>query len=371
MNLMKQVIVLKLEATPEQHQALLETVEAFNRGCDYVAEVAFAKRLPNKIALQPLVYGTLRAEFGLSSQMAVRCISKAVEAYKETKKRDRNIQPTFAPHGAMVYDERIMSFQGVSHVSLLTLTGRVLVPLRFGDYQADRLGRRKGQADLILKGSVFYLYVTIDLPSAPPVEPTGVIGVDLGIAEIATDSEGNQYSGSVVKAVRQRVKEHRRHLQKKNSRSAYKRLQKTRRRQSRFVRDTNHKISKELVQCASSLSKALALEDLSGIRERANGLRTSFGRQMRWLLGNWAFDQLRQFVAYKAEAAGIPVIFVDPRNTSRTCHVCGHYAKENRKSQAKFLCLNCGLNMNADLNASRNIKARAEVMPPIVPPVFG
>lgn len=92
---------------------------------------------------------------------------------------------------------------------------------------------------------------------------------------------------------------------------------------------------------------------------------------MRWLLGNWAFDQLRQFVAYKAEAAGIPVIFVDPRNTSRTCHVCGHYAKENRKSQAKFLCLNCGLNMNADLNASRNIKARAEVMPPIVPPVFG
>jgi len=80
---MKQVIVLKLEATPEQHQALLETVEAFNRGCDFVAEVAFAKRLANKIALQPFVYGTLRAEFGLSSQMAVRCISKAVEAYKE------------------------------------------------------------------------------------------------------------------------------------------------------------------------------------------------------------------------------------------------------------------------------------------------
>ena len=354
---MKQVIVLKLETTPQQHQALLKTVEAFNSGCDYVAGVAFAKRLPNKIALQPLVYGTLRAEFGLSSQMAVRCISKAVEAYK----RDKNTQPTFAPHGAMVYDERLMSFQGVSHVSLLTLTGRILVALRFGDYQADRLGRRKGQADLILREGTFYLSVTIDLPTPPPIEPVGVLGIDLGITEIVTDSEGNQYSGSVVKAVRQRVKEHRRQLQKKNSRSAYKRLQQTRRRQSRFVRDTNHKISKELVQRASlsskALAKALALEDLSGIRERANG----FGRQMRWLMGNWAFDQLKQFLVYKAEAAGVPVAFVDPRNTFRTCHACGHCAKENRKSQAKFLCLQCGLDMNADKNAALNIKARAEL----------
>ena len=352
-DLMKQVIVLKLDETPKQHKALLETVEAFNRGCDYVAEVAFEKRMANKIALQPFVYGTLRADYGLSSQMAVRCISKAVEAYK----RGKNIQPTFTPHGAMIYDERIMSFQGVSHVSLLTLTGRELIPLRFGDYQATRIDRRKGQADLILRDGVFYLYVTIDLPTPPPIKPVGVLGIDLGITEIATDSEGNQYSGLVVKTVRQRVKEHRRHLQKRKTRSAYKRLQTTRRRQSRFVRDTNHKISKELVQRASVQSKALALEDLSGIRERANG----FGRQVRWLLGNWSFDQLKQFLVYKAAAAGILVVFVDPRNTSRTCHACGHCAKENRKSQSKFLCLSCGLDMNADKNAALNIMARAEL----------
>ena len=350
---MKQVIVLKLETTPEQDQALLKTVEAFNRGCDYVAQVAFQKRMANKIALQPFVYGNLRDDYGLSSQMAVRCISKAVEAYK----RDKNIQPTFDPHGAMIYDERIMSFQGVSHVSLLTLTGRELIPLRFGDYQATRIDRRKGQADLILRGGVFYLYVTIDLPTPPMIKPVGVLGIDLGITEIATDSEGNQYSGSVVKAVRQRVKEHRRQLQKRKTRSAYKRLQQTRHRQSRFVRDTNHVISKELVQRASLSSKALALEDLSRIRERANG----FGRKMRWLLGNWSFDQLKQFLVYKAEAAGIPVVFVDPRNTSRTCYACGHCAKENRKSQSKFLCLSCGLDSNADKNAALNIMARAEL----------
>lgn len=350
---MKQTIVVKLETTTEQSLLLRETVQAFNRGCDYVAAVAFEKRQANKIAIQPFVYGTLRSEYGLSSQMAIRCIAKAIEAFK----RDKNIQPAFDPHGAIVLDDRLMSFKGLSHVSLLTLRGRILVPMRFGAYQAARLDRAKGQADLLLKSGVFYLFLTIDLPTPPPIEPVGVIGVDLGIVELAMDSEGNQYSGSVVKALRQRVREHRRRLQKRKTRSAYKRLQKTSRRQSRFVRNTNHVISKELVQHAYLSQKALALEDLKGIRARANG----FGRQMRWLLGNWAFDQLRQFVAYKAEMAGIPVIFVDPRNTSRTCSECGHCEKTNRKSQADFQCLQCGFCANADVNAAKNIEARAKL----------
>ena len=78
-----------------------------------------------------------------------------------------------------------------THVSLLTLTGRELIPLRFGDYQATRIDRRKGQADLILRAGIFYLYVTIDLPTPPPIKPVGVLGIDLGITEIATDSEGD------------------------------------------------------------------------------------------------------------------------------------------------------------------------------------
>jgi IS605 OrfB family transposase len=122
-------------------------------------------------------------------------------------------------------------------------------------------------------------------------------------------------------------------------------------------------VSKQLVQRAFSSQKALALEDLSGIRDRANG----FSRESRWLLGNWAFDQLGQFVSYKAKSLGVPVAFVDPRNTSRTCSACGHCDKANRKSQSKFECLSCGLVLNADFNAALNIRARAEVMPPIVP----
>lgn len=349
---MKQVIVIKLEPSEAQYHALLKTLEAFNRGCQYAADVAYEKRLANKIALQPFVYSTLRSEFGLSSQMAIRAIAKAVEAYK----RDRRIHIRFDTHGAMVYDPRIMSFKGLTQVSLMCLDGRELIPMRYGAYQAARIDRAKGQADLILRDGTFYLYVTVDLPSAPPIEPTGVIGVDMGIAKIAVTDDGEAHTGEAVMQVRKRVREHRRHLQACKTRSAFKRLQKSSRRQSRFVRDTNHVLSKHLVSKAVQKRKALAIEALAGIRDRANG-----SRHLRWLLGNWAFAQLGAFLSYKAEAAGIPLVSVDPAYTSQTCHACGHCERANRKSQSEFCCQHCGLDMNADSNAALNIKAWGEL----------
>jgi IS605 OrfB family transposase len=160
-----------------------------------------------------------------------------------------------------------------------------------------------------------------------------------------------------VKSVRRRVKHVRCLLQSKGTRSAKRHLKKIRQKQSRFVKNTNHVVAKSLVCTASQSRKALALEDLSGIRDRAD----TVSRDVRWLLGNWAFLQLRQFIRYKAEAVGVPVVLVDPRNTSRTCSACGYCAQENRKNQSLFHCQECGLTLNADYNAAWNVKARASL----------
>src|SRR5450432_1097121 len=104
---MQQTLAVKLTPTPEQYAALSSTLQRFNAACNAISTVAFRERLANKFALQKLVYYDTRARFGLSSQMTIRAISKVVEAYK----RDRSIQPTFRPHGALPYDERIMSWQ--------------------------------------------------------------------------------------------------------------------------------------------------------------------------------------------------------------------------------------------------------------------
>src|SRR5215469_128340 len=102
---MKQVLVVKLDPEPEQYAALLRTLATFNAACNNIAGVAFAQRSANKIELQKLVYYDIRERFGLSAQMCIRAIAKVAEAYK----RDREKRPAFHAHGAMTYDERILS----------------------------------------------------------------------------------------------------------------------------------------------------------------------------------------------------------------------------------------------------------------------
>ncbi len=89
-------------------------------------------------------------------------------------------------------------------------------------------------------------------------------------------------------------------------------------------------------------------------------------RAQRYERHAWAFFQLRAYIACKAAQAGVPVILVDPRNTSRTCSTCGHCEKANRHSQASFRCCRCGFARNADHNAAINIAYRAVVNPPMV-----
>ena len=336
----------------------------FNAACNALSKKAWDTQTFRAFDLHKLTYHATRAAFGLPAQLTVRAIAKVCDTYKA----DRSQMHTFGPRGAVVYDARCFSLKGVSSASLTTTQGRHSFSLAHGGKQREQLAAgTTGEADLLFVDGNYYLSVAVKFPDPPPADTSGgVLGVDMGIVELATDSEGESYSGAVVKAVRRAVREHRRQVQKKRSRSAFKRLQKISRRASRFSRDVNHCISKSLVRKALSLRKALALEDLSGIRERANGFNKKFNREMRWQMGHWTFADLAAKISYKAAAVGLPVVLVDPRNTSRTCSGCGHCDKANRKSQASFECLSCGLCVNADFNASRNIEARGLLSTPLM-----
>lgn len=351
-------MLLKLIPTEEQHCALLDTMHQFNAGANYVAEIAFSEHSANKHELQKLVYGELRTTYHLSSQLAIRCISKATEAYK----RDKSIQPAFRPEGAVVYDPRVMSFKGLNMVSLLTIQGRVLVPFRIGRYQEARMGSIKGQADLIYQKGTFYLAVTLDVPTPTPDEIDGTLGIDFGIVNLATDSEGETFSGEAVEKVCKRHHALRQRLQKRGTKSAKRHLKKLSGKEHRFKKNTNHVISKHLVQKAKATQQAIAIEDLRHIRKRTD---STVRRSQRNRHSSWAFGQLRAFLEYKARLAGVPLYTVDPRNTSRTCSVCGHCEKANRQSQASFLCKSCGFAAPADYNAACNISVAA-VKQPIV-----
>ena len=355
---MNLTLKVKLCTTPEQYSALVRTMEHFNLACDYIAGVAFELKLASKVKIQPTVYRAVREKFGLSSQMAVRAISKAIEAYK----LDRTIRPHFKSHGAMVYDQRILSWKALDRVSILTLDGRTLVHVAIYDHFKAKLDNRiRGQADLVLIDDVFYLCAVVDVPDAEPIEVKGVLGVDLGIVNIAVDSDGETHSGTGVEKVRGKTAKLRTELQSCGTKPAKRHLKRLSGYEQRFRRDTNHCISKKLVAKAKDTASAIALEDLNGIRKRTTVRRAQRSRQ-----SSWAFDQLRQFIAYKAQLSGVPVVLVDPRNTSRTCPSCGHIDKANRPTRGEFKCVRCGNAGPADRIAAVNIAARARVNAPIV-----
>jgi putative transposase len=345
-------LTLQLQLLPDAEQAkrLLATLERSNQAATLAARCGFDAGVFSQPSIHKLAYAEIRSRFGLSAQMAVRAIGKAVECFARDKKKC----PVFKPHGAITYDERIMGFKGVDKVSLWALPDkRVIVPMIYGEYQGQRFDRIKGQADLVYRKGKFYLLCTVDLPTDAPIEPTEFLGVDLGVSNIASDSDGKRHSGSETKSVRFRHRRLRAKLQKKQTRAAKRRLKKLAGKEQRFARHTNHVISKEIVACAKGTRRGIKLEELGGIRDRI-----TVGRKQRVILHSWAFSQLRLFLEYKAKLAGVALILVDPRNTSRECAECGHTAKQNRPNQSTFRCVVCQHTAHADTNAARVIAGR-------------
>lgn len=354
---MKLIAQIKLKCSEIQEQRLLETMRLMNSTCNQVSKVAWKARAFGRSKLQKLCYLNAKGN-GLSAQMAIHATRKVADAYRKDKKTPRVFRPT----GAITYDDRVLSWKpGQGTISIWTVAGRETIPFACGARQKELLTTRKGESDLVYRKGRFFLLATCDIVAIPAVEAQKFLGVDLGIVNITTDSDGEIHKGSMVNNVRYRHRALRSKLQKKGTRSAKRKLQKLSGKEGRFARDVNHCISKSIVAKAQDTGRGVALEDLTHIRSRITARR-----RQRATLHSWTFAQLRAFVLYKAETIGISVAFVDPRNTSRECPECGNIDKKNRQSQSKFICTHCGFAGIADVIAAGNIARRAEVSRPIV-----
>jgi IS605 OrfB family transposase len=344
----KLIVQLKLRPSPEVAAALLATLERANDAANAISAVAWQTRTFGQFALHRACYHDIRARLDLAAQVAVRLIAKVADAYKLDRKRIR----VFRRHGAIAYDDRILRY-GDTYVSIWTVEGRRQIPFVCDERARRLLAYRQGESDLVVRAGVFYLFATVNYEEPPEGEVEDVIGVDLGVVNLAVDSDGNRHSGTHVNNLRRRHRRLRAKLSAKWTTSSRRLLRRRGRKERRFATHVNHTISKRIVAEAKRTKRAIALEDLLGIRSRVRARRSQ-----RATLHSWSFFQLRSFLCYKAKLAGVRVVFVDPHNTSRTCPACGHCAKENRPDQATFLCQRCGLAGLADLIAAWNIRVR-------------
>lgn len=356
---MKLTAKVKLQPTEAQADSLKRTLETANAACNYISDVAWSEHAFGKFQIQKLVYHDVRAQFDLTAQLVIRCISKVTDAYKLDKATKR----TFKPLGSIAYDSRILAWKiDKDEVSIWTVDGRQKMTFVAGDYYKAMLANQRGESDLCLIDGVFYLFTTCDVDEPEPAYVDDFLGVDMGIANIAVDNDGTVHQGKTVKQVRYRHRQLRQKLQKKGTQSARRRLRKLSGKERRFATWTNHNISKAIVVKAKGTDRRIALEELDGIRDRVTARKPQ-----RATLHSWSFCQLRSFIEYKAKKNGVIVAAVDPRNTSRTCPCCGHVDKANRKTQDKFLCVDCGFSGLADHIAAMNIRSRAIVNLPYIP----
>ncbi|WP_198045035.1 transposase [Spirosoma montaniterrae] len=218
---MKLTAQIRLLPTPEQATALRLTLERGNEACNELSRYAFENKVFASAKLQPRYYKWIRSKFGLSAQFALHCIRKVADSYK----LDKKIQRTYRPTGAIAFDSRILSYRtDRKTVSIWTVEGRKTITYTVGQHHEKLLHYQQGESDLAFIKGKWYLLATCDVPDEEGGEIVDALGVDLGIVTLATDSDGQTFSGANVEATRQWYAKRRATLQSVGTKSAKCRL---------------------------------------------------------------------------------------------------------------------------------------------------
>ncbi|MFC6653821.1 RNA-guided endonuclease InsQ/TnpB family protein [Paenibacillus rhizoplanae] len=226
---------------------------------------------------------------------------------------------------------------------------RLVVPALLSDRERDMLSNGKlGILRVVQKSAKWFVQISIERPTKQ-ADGHEVMGVDLGLkvpAVVVTSSGKTKFCGNgrKNKFVRRKYSSYRRKLGKLKKLSA---IRKQTDKESRFMKDQNHKISRQIVNMAiQEKVSVIKLEKLTNIRKTT---RTS--RKNAKNLHHWSFYQLQMFIAYKAALAGIQVVEVNPAYTSQACPSCG----ERNKAKDRTYHCNCGYTAHRDRVGAINI----------------
>jgi len=340
---MEQVVTAKVKVTPDS-TALERTMDKYKEAVQYSVDNAWENGLKSHNSIREECYYDIREEYDLQAQLAINATKHASEMVKETDSK-----PEVKREAIRYNFPRSASVSGDwDELSLATIEGRKKFDINIPECYEQYLDWDVCESTLIKKRGEYYFCfvfakeVNIDLSCCDNLK---VLGVDLGVNKVAVTSDGNFY-GTEVKRKRKERDDFVAELQSKGTHEAHHRLEEYGSRWKRFMDWKNHNISREIVDNLSE-GDVIVMEDLEYIRKNA--------KYNEWV-HKWGFRDLREKIEYKATLEGIRVVYIDPKNTSKTCSKCN--STDTYRSGGWFECKNCGCTLDADLNASRNIAQR-------------
>lgn len=318
----------------------------------------------SKTTLHDDTYEDVREETALHSNHVQAARNKVADAAKSILAKWKQGKTASMPHFTsphLVYDHRTATFHD-EYVSLATTDGRIEA-----DYVLPDEERETPHAEYFFSEEyettgaelhytngnwMLHIHCKTDVESDTSEQETTengtVLGVDLGVNNLAVASTGTFWTGDEFNHWRREYENRRGDFQEHGTRWAHENIQAVGRKETGRFKLTLHRISNELVaEARENECSAIAFEDLADIRKRTDA---SWGHK-------WAFNRLYEYVEYKAAECGIDVAQVAPENTSRRCSTCGFTHPDNREREA-FECLKCGYENHADYNAAKNIGLR-------------
>jgi putative transposase len=362
----RRTVPVKLDVGSDDSALLRDTIDEFLWAANYVTRHAFQGEYvtTSKTTLHDDTYEDVRTETVLHSNHVQAARNKAAEACKsvvETWKQGKEASmPHFtSPH--LVYDHRTATFHD-NYVSLATVDGRIEADYVLPDEErdtphaeyffSDEYETTGAELHYSNGNWMLHIHCKTDVESDTPEEAaTGnrtILGVDLGVNNLAVASTGTFWTGDEFDHWRREYENRRGDLQACGTRWAHENIQSVGQKEEGRFKLTLHRIANELVSEARDHGcSVIAFEDLTDIRERTGA---SWGHK-------WAFNRLYEYVEYKAAEYGIDVEQVDPENTSRRCSHCGFTHPDNREAES-FECLKCEYENHADYNAAKNIGLR-------------
>ncbi|MEG4634370.1 transposase [Microcoleus sp. AR_TQ3_B6] len=332
----------KLPVTVELRCEIDRTLQGFADACNQILEVARSEDCWNTTKLHHKVYKPVREATGLKANHVCQAIRRVIGNAKSVKQIHR-----FKPTSISLDVRTFQYIEELQTVGVTLMCGRVKFKLSIGNYQLALLKGQSPTAATLNKTrrGDYYINICVELPTESIGKTPKVIGVDLGRRDIATTSTGETWSGKQIQSVRDRYSKVRANIQSKRTRSARRLMRRLFGKEHRFQKWLNHNISRQLISSAKQLGAALAFEDLTGIRDNLNEKPRSKTERRR--INNWAFYQLRLFVGYKANIAGVLLVFVPPAYTSQTSDAdIFTQSRVNPIGMVRFLSVDIvGLNM--------------------------
>ena len=358
----KQVLtlVVKLQLSVEQQQLIAATAESFASACNTINQTVNPK-LTNRNSIQAVCYHDIKRESGLTANHVVRACARVAANRLTAKQRGKKVK-SFKPTSFDCDARTFQFFEKDWSVSISTTEKRVKSAIRASNYQRGKLtGQTPTSAQICQhRDGEWYAHIQLknDVPS--PIKTKNVIGVDFGRREIAKTSTNQGWDGKQLNQVRDkysRVRSSLQHIATQGTRTTRRRcrniLKRLSGRERRFQQWLNHNISKQIIGEALASASIVAIEDLTGIRDRTNQQPRSKTERRR--SNSWAFYQLRTFLEYKGIKEGVEVVVVPPAYTSQTCNYCLHIGLRTNK---QFKCTNktCGWLGDADFNGAKMIE---------------